>query len=633
MLAASLGVLSLSTACYQNPPHRCSDGAIVRDVIAGASPADFRTGQDHASDEPELGRDICDVAVNAPRSLFAAGLGNPAFLFFDVQVATAKGIGQIYPEWVPVAPSSLAQLDGVVTGEYTDSSESQWPHVAFEDWPTSHYTHDFTFHVRPDDDEKFLLGWRVPTKLDDPCENERSAANTPGYPPPSQSELDRLRSEQCAIHRVFNRQQAFRQPSIEVEWETGLAASNDGNPCAHANDYNGNSCGFFTAGHRRREVIWNWPTVNDRVHVFGDWIWDRGHPPAATEIHPPRLVAIERHLPVRISDSDDPIEPGPQRLTRRIDLYGSGDGGALSNNRSGVRGFVKAVPMNDRDYHFRVFPLPRPSATARLRVRTYSEPGDTFPNIETNVVEDDPAPYVDVTVPWNSNRVANSALLAKSMFLTWHEGTGVLATYQPHVFRVTFDDVFVHKSQDFGGDGEYRLFVEAGGYYLFVNELVNDLHDILSDGLGNTGDDEPWGIHDRRAPGQDSPFAFNIYVPPGEPPPLSGGGFRVYGGGWEADGVNESVGKLLDPNSNYDTKWADFLRDNILDFWGTGLNGCRDDPIGEVNVMIDYPPGTPADIVRGSWSGGPAFHEDLCPDTDQNFSFQLHYRVEQRPWP
>src|SRR5262249_15936913 len=28
------------------------------------------------------------------------------------------------------------------------------------------------------------------------------------------------------------------------------------------------------------------------------WIWDRGHPPANTEIHPPRLVAIRRDLPI-----------------------------------------------------------------------------------------------------------------------------------------------------------------------------------------------------------------------------------------------------------------------------------------------------------------------------------------------
>src|SRR6266566_7327196 len=47
--------------------------------------------------------------------------------------------------------------------------------------------------------------------------------------------------------------------------------------------------------HQRREVIWNWPTLSDRVHVEGLWIWDRGHPPADTEIHSPRLVAIQRH--------------------------------------------------------------------------------------------------------------------------------------------------------------------------------------------------------------------------------------------------------------------------------------------------------------------------------------------------
>ena len=104
-----------------------------------------------------------------------------------------------------------------------------------------------------------------------------------------------------------------RQPSINVEWETGLAQySLNGpgfenywkvlkennatgklgianmyrarffgdilgyNPLVEPNKH-GNSGGFFSAGHRNRDIIWNWPSVDDRVHIVGNWVWDRGH--------------------------------------------------------------------------------------------------------------------------------------------------------------------------------------------------------------------------------------------------------------------------------------------------------------------------------------------------------------------
>src|SRR5207249_4478281 len=111
------------------------------------------------------------------------------------------------------------------------------PHVSFEDVPFTHYTHDFCFHVRPDatPDNRFtnLLGIQVDPKT----------------------------------------KKETQQPTIEVEWECGLAASNDGNICAPLNR-KGDSAGFYSAGHKRREVLWNWPTANDWVHVVGQWLWD-----------------------------------------------------------------------------------------------------------------------------------------------------------------------------------------------------------------------------------------------------------------------------------------------------------------------------------------------------------------------
>ena len=58
---------------------------------------------------------------------------------------------------------------------------------------------------------------------------------------------------------------------------------------------------FFTSGHERKDIIWNWPTYGDWVHVEGLWVWDRSHPPEKTEIHPARFIAIRRSLPTKIS--------------------------------------------------------------------------------------------------------------------------------------------------------------------------------------------------------------------------------------------------------------------------------------------------------------------------------------------
>ena len=135
------------------------------------------------------------------------------------------------------------------------------------------------------------------------------------------------------------------RPSINVEWETGLAQySLNGpgfenywkvlkennatgklgianmygarffgdilgyNPLVEPNKH-GNSGGFFSAGHRNRDIIWNWPSVDDRVHIVGNWVWDRGHSEngALTEIHPARLISIQRNLPSLIYDNGAPV--------------------------------------------------------------------------------------------------------------------------------------------------------------------------------------------------------------------------------------------------------------------------------------------------------------------------------------
>lgn len=312
--------------------------------------------------------------------------------------------GAILPEWIPVKgfESQSVIVEGkVVEGVYSNLANpskeetSAAPHVSFKDMGLNHFTHDFTFFVQPNESYMNISGVRE-------YDNE-------GIP-------------------------TKRSPSIEVEWESGLGAANDNNICTELNQH-GKSCGFYTAGHELRDTIWNWPTVDDTVHVEGQWIWDRGHPPLKSEIHPPRLVAVQRHLPANIAwagddyppDFEDAIpvnpdntefqyympvpvpggtiklpKPEPQ-LSTRADIFASGDGNVFYNNRTPpmysviskdqppctrfcipeLESFqVRTTPikMSEKDYEFDIYQLlPRPSSTAQLKWATAIHKGDTFP--------------------------------------------------------------------------------------------------------------------------------------------------------------------------------------------------------------------------------------------------------------
>jgi len=280
--------------------------------------------------------------------------------------------------------------------------------------------------------------------------------------------------------------------------------------------------------------------------------------------------------------------------------------------------------MNDRDYEFQISHiLPRPSPNAQLKWVVEKHPGDTYP-LETIVVpvtiavppgEPVPLPldFALVHLPWHSRRVPNTAVLARTIYLYWDEGLGVPVDYRPHVFRVTVDDVFVHKSQDVG-DGEYRLFVEVGGDWIFINELP-DVDNVLDDGLGDTGDDETWGIHRQ----------FTAYVPPG-------GSFRVHASGWEADGVNDVFGNLLDPDHPCDSSLKNWLNENLFTA-GVFINGAKDDPIGQINSTFSADNGFGIGRHEDRSTGQPVKDAWSAQNTDPNDSYRLHYQIEELPWP
>ena len=483
---------------------------------------------------------------------------------------------QVFPEWIDVDERfPVATLEGVVT---PDSGLTPPPHVSYQDLPISHYTHDFCFKVRPDStpDKRFtnLLG------LDD------SKGGAP-------------------------------QPLIEVEWECGLGADNGGNVCSPANSQ-GASAGFFSAGHQRRDVIWNWPTVGDWVHVVGRWIWDRGHTPA-TEIHPPRLVAIRRHLPEALQISQG-IEPGPTVVATRIDVFASGDGGALTNNR-GLVPYATPVKMSEMDYAFEVAHLLHPPAMgAKLKFATTAQAGNTFNAAVTISSAPEDRHKAIVVIPWRSANVDPKAVLARTFWLYWDTTPSYTFDQTPRLFNINLESIHVYNSQDpWPSDGEYRVFVEAGGKWWFVNEMPN-VGDILQDGLGDTGDadppeGQPWGISRQ----------VQVCVLPGDT-------FRVHACGWEADGADTVFGHLIDPNHPHDANLVHLVQANLLTS-SVFNNGSEDDPIGEITTIHSAPAyGTDKpehlDVSKGDKVQSSVWGWQ---DTDPNGSFGLKYSIKEFP--
>jgi polyhydroxyalkanoate synthesis regulator phasin len=403
----------------------------------------------------------------------------------------------------------------------------------------------------------------------------------------------------------------------------------------------------------RREPIWNWPTVGDHVHVEGFWIFDRGHPPASSEIHPPRLVAIQRQLPAIFgpSNSLDRFV-----LATKTDVYASGDGGALDNNRSGAPSFVRRVPINEKDYTFRIaHKVPPPSSSARLNAAFVLHDGDNFPGNPTITQDRETRPdgsvhllpSVTVTIPWNTLAAPDTALFARTFYVWWSTGDstadltvnhGAQADYHPRLFKVTPDYVIMNSGANdmlepgIGqGDMELRMFVEVGGTWLSVNEMASDdVDNILQDGLGDAGDDTTDGtIIDRRGGGV-APWQFTLVLPPG-------GNLRVHADGWEADGINGVFGHLIDPNAACDCTFEDEF--NNLFGVGTYLSGGRDDPLGEVNHILscqnaDTELGATHTAFLRDQSGGGVWNDDITGDNvDQNRVFQFQFNVQELAWP
>lgn len=515
-----------------------------------------------------------------------------AFLF----VKYKKNLSQAFPEWRSVGETFLP--DGVTRGPLhayqilegvVDRSAVR---VAPEDLPSTHFTHDFNFKVLPDPPFQHLLS--RPTKVSD------VKLDTDGNP-----------------DGIFN------QRLVEVEWESGLAQADnrDVNP-ASAASIRGDSFGFYSAGHRRRDPIWNWPTTDDWVHVEGVWIFDRGHEPVVTEIHPPHFVAVRRSLP----DKFEP-EPGKFFIATRADLYANGDGNIVWNNK-GIHPFAQPVKMSERAYSVIIkHDIPRPTPNAKLNFALPKQNGDSYTGqprvtIFENGTPDEPTPHVLVTIAWAADNVPDTAVFGRTLFVYWDDlpTHGVPPGFPLKRMVVTLNNVVIQDKQEGRASadvGEYRLFADIGGRWLFLNEFTGAT-DVLAEGLGDA-----WDIFvpntfpkPRKA---EHTFNFNqtfeFFIPAGKT-------LRVAAGGWEGDYMENQYGKIANPFLSC-AEAKRFLNDNFdLGDYATG--GKLDDSVGEAITFIPFSRtrSRPFSVE----SAGPV-KDEAGDENDPNKAFRLNFRV------
>jgi hypothetical protein len=371
------------------------------------------------------------------------------------------------------------------------------------------------------------------------------------------------------------------QNNIEVEWETGLGSdaspghpplqypgtgnnigitipAENPNPAAASNKL-GNSYGFFSSGHKKRDIIWNWPTPGDSVHIEGMWIWERAHLPPHTEIHPPHFIAIKRHLPVSFNPVGESAQinndPTDKYIGTRIDVFATADGSAMWNTK-GEKSFAQVVDMNRKDYVFKFKSLfQKPTATAKLSWKLLKRPGDNFPAGADPIIKEIPGEMIEVKIPWKTNAVANTAVLEKTIVLYWDDlpSKGVLAIEKPKLYEISLNSIHIVNNCDAWEatipiidqtieihhvfHSECLLYSNIGSEWICLNEFATSADDVLSNGLGDASDDATYSINQK----------IKTYVMPnGTQPHEPAKSYRIASAGWEKDWGNEAMGLIVD---------------------------------------------------------------------------------------
>jgi hypothetical protein len=294
-----------------------------------------------------------------------------------------------------------------------------------------------------------------------------------------------------------------------------------------------------------------------------------------------------------------------------VDIFASGDGGALNNNRFNSPAFVQRVNMSSKDYRFTVkVDLPRPSPQAKLKYTLVRHNGDNFSQYEI-VEPDNDSASATITIPWKTKNANDLEIYARTIYLYWDEGKGLANEEPMDVYKVKLTNLKFRYINDRLSKAEVRLFVNVGSNWIFLNDFHGKKEKVLTKGLGKTRKHK-WALDNE----------FTVHVPRGK-------NFRVYMAGWEVDGVDFLSGDILDPNSPCDRKTKRFIKSKIFSFGNMLLKGCMDDEFGEICNLHSYYKLGMRDFFTNSPKEGK--NDDPCPFSkfDLKDRYFLSYSIEK----
>lgn len=209
------------------------------------------------------------------------------------------------------------------------------------------------------------------------------------------------------------------------------------------------------------------PIVGDRALVFGRWVFDCGHPPYRTEIHPPQAVALLRRGAAALSKG------GAEVSAHQLLFYTYGVGGEYDVG-------TEHPDFYARDYTVQLSLPPKPSLNARPLVRILSLPyGGPKPRAH---FESLPKPSFRITFPLSGYLKTSATPYGAVLAAGWSK-----EKEQPLHLKVTLEDLVVLNSHDDPPASRakhphknlWHLYLQLGSKWLNVSELANlsDVHD------------------------------------------------------------------------------------------------------------------------------------------------------------
>lgn len=210
-----------------------------------------------------------------------------------------------------------------------------------------------------------------------------------------------------------------------------------------------------------------WPLEGDRVWMMGRWVFDCGHPPYRTELHPPKAVAFMRLEPTHFVGDDMPV------LTNRAYVYVHGRGGY----------YKTSVAMQNYEFDIPLPPKPpvgslrdelRNTTTLRAEV-IYMPFGGPIPILSPQPPNN--PTQVHVTYPLNVGDVNPDLQFGAVLAVGWQKQSRIpeaVPRRGPTRFRklkITFESLKINEDHDPGASGEWEFWVRAGSTWFEVEGL------------------------------------------------------------------------------------------------------------------------------------------------------------------